>query len=224
MTTATPTSPREAATRQFDNGAEFIHSLGDIPWERVIWHPLPGTATERDLLLIVERDKRLCELVDGTLVEKPMGSFESAIAAWLIFYLNALIESNPIGTVFAADGMMRMFSGRVRLPDVSFINSSRLTSSELRAQPIVAFGPDLAVEVISESNTEAEISQKKKEYFESGTQLMWVIYPLDEVVEVFVAATEEPEQTLGRDGILEGRAVLPGFSLLLEKLFSKIPK
>jgi Uma2 family endonuclease len=191
---------------------------------RVIFNPWPGTATEQDLLEFVERDKRLCELIDGTLVEKPMGSFESAIACWLIFYLNAFLENNPIGTVFGEAGMMRMFSGRVRMPDVSFVSNSRLSSSELRAQPIVAFRPDLAVEVISESNTEAEITQKKKEYFESGTQLMWVIYPLNEVVEIFVGATEKPEQTLRREGILEGRAVLPGFSLLLDKLFSKLSK
>jgi Uma2 family endonuclease len=110
------------------------------------------------------------------------------------------------------------------MPDVSFINSARLSGGQLRAQPIVAFGPDLAVEVISESNTEAEISQKKKEYFESGTQLLWVIYPQEEVTEIFLGATEEPFQTLDRNGVLDGRGVLPGFILQLEKLFSKFPK
>jgi energy-coupling factor transporter ATP-binding protein EcfA2 len=38
--------------------------------------PWPGTATEADLLRLVERDKRLCELIDGTLVEKPVGLIE----------------------------------------------------------------------------------------------------------------------------------------------------
>jgi Uma2 family endonuclease len=208
--------------RHFHDGEEFLHSIGDVPMSRVVWSPWPGTATEDDLVLLAERDKRLCELIDGTLVEKPMGSFESAIAGWLIFYLNAFLDSRPIGTVLGEAGMMRMFSGRVRMPDVSFLSSSRLTKRQLRSQSILAVGPDLAVEVISESNTKAEISQKKLEYFKSGTQLMWVIYPQEETVEIFVGPTEIPAEILDRRGVLDGGVAVPGFSLQLEKLFSKV--
>jgi Uma2 family endonuclease len=224
MSTIATSSGRLTKPPKFRNGEQFLQSLGDVPMSRIVWDPVPGTATEQDLLTFVERDKRLCELIDGTLVEKPMGSFESAIAAWLIFYLNAFLESNPIGTVLGEAGMMRLFSGRVRMPDVSFISNSRLSSRQLRMQPIIAVGPDLAVEVISDSNTKAEISQKKVEYFESGTKLVWVIYPLEERVEIFLGPTEEPAEVLGRSGVLNGAPAIPGFTLELEKLFSKLPK
>jgi hypothetical protein len=65
--------PRIAVAPKFDNGEEWHHGLGDVPLSRIIFDPWPGTATEEDLLLMVERDKRLCELIDGTLVEKPPG-------------------------------------------------------------------------------------------------------------------------------------------------------
>ena len=64
---STPVNP----PRKFANGAEWLASLGNVPMERIIFNPLPGTATETDLLRLIERDKRLCELIDGTLVEKP---------------------------------------------------------------------------------------------------------------------------------------------------------
>lgn len=66
-TGAPPKPPR------FDTAAEWLRALGDVPPQRIIFDPLPGTATEADLLHFVGRDK-LCELVDGTLVEKPVGS------------------------------------------------------------------------------------------------------------------------------------------------------
>jgi hypothetical protein len=72
----TLTSHAIAQPPHFDNAAEWLQSLGNVPLERILFNPLPGTATEADLLALVERDKRLCELIDGTLVEKPVGYWE----------------------------------------------------------------------------------------------------------------------------------------------------
>jgi tRNA A37 methylthiotransferase MiaB len=52
--------------------ADLLESLGDIPPERIRMRPLPGTATEDDVLAVHASEKRLCELVDGVLVEKPI--------------------------------------------------------------------------------------------------------------------------------------------------------
>src|SRR5688572_8610047 len=68
-------------TRRPDTLAELLHQLGDIPLERILWQPFPGTATEKDVERLAEAaNKRLCELVDGVLVEKPMGNQESNLA------------------------------------------------------------------------------------------------------------------------------------------------
>src|SRR5580698_1867194 len=87
--------------RIFANAAEWHHALGDVPLERIIIDPPPGTATEADLLRLVERDKRLCELIDGTLVEKPMGFWEGQIAAQLIIILGNFVNPRRLGLVFA---------------------------------------------------------------------------------------------------------------------------
>ncbi|HLL89917.1 MAG TPA: hypothetical protein VK324_11505, partial [Tepidisphaeraceae bacterium] len=111
-----PPAPRGVVRQPsftYENGAEWWHALGDVPLERVILDPLPGTATEQDLLLFVERDKRLCELVDGTLVEKPVGTEESLIATQIITAMNTFATARKLGLVYAPDALMRMQNGRV---------------------------------------------------------------------------------------------------------------
>ena len=66
---------------RFATFAEALTALGDIPPERVRLDPAPGTATKRDLLRVHDGRLGLYELVDGTLVEKPMGRPESFVAS-----------------------------------------------------------------------------------------------------------------------------------------------
>lgn len=53
--------------------ADLLQQLGDVPLHRIRVRPAPGTATEQDVLDALEGpQKRICELVDGVLIEKPM--------------------------------------------------------------------------------------------------------------------------------------------------------
>lgn len=204
---------------RFDNGDEWLRALGGVPLERVIFDPWPGSATEADLLLFVERDKRLCELIDGTLVEKPVGIWEGMIATLLSTALNNFVLPRNLGAVFGDGSTMRMKSGRVRLPDVAFVSLARLPKTR---DPIPTLGPDLAVEVLSESNTKPEIAQKLREYFESGTRLAWVVDPLPRTVAVY-HGPGEPVAVIEESGSLDGEPVLPGFTLSVADLFRNVP-
>jgi Uma2 family endonuclease len=214
--TATPFRP----PRHFDNAADWLHELGDIPLQRIIFDPWPGTATEADLLLLVERDKRLCELIDGTLVEKPVGLFESLIAVNLIVELGAYVKRMGLGVVFGPDGTFRLpSSGRIRLPDVSFVSQDRLPRAS-SAVPVLA--PDLAVEVLSENNTRQEIDQKLRELFESGTRLVWVIDPPSRTVLVYAGLGTEAT-ILTESDFLDGGTAVVGFRMPVTALFSNVP-
>jgi Uma2 family endonuclease len=214
--TATPFRP----PRHFDNAADWLHDLGDIPLQRIIFDPWPGTATEADLLRLAERDKRLCELIDGTLVEKPVGLFESLIAVNLIVELGGYVKRMGLGVVFGPDGSFRLpSSGRIRLPDVSFVSQARLPKSSV-AVPLLA--PDLAVEVLSENNTRQEIEQKLRELFQSGTRLVWVIDPPTRTVLVHVGSDRQPTILTEAD-FLDGDAAVAGFRMPVAALFSNVP-
>lgn len=197
--------------------ADLVRELGDIPANRILLHPAPGTATEADLLRAIDGDNKvLCELVNGTLVEKPMGYQESRIAAILIRYLLEFVESHDIGFVTGADGPYRMKLKNVRLPDVTYISWNRFASREDADKPnICPVSPDLVVEVLSESNTKKEIEKKQIEYFETGVQLLWIVDPRKKIVTV-----QRPDGThtvLDHKGKLSGEGVLPGFKLEISK-------
>ena len=222
MTTAAAPLDRFVPPRRFDNAAEWLRALGGVPLERIIFDPWPGTATEADLLRLVERDKRLCELIDGTLVEKPVGYLESFIAGLILTQLNQFVIPRGLGIVTGEAGMMRLTGGRIRMPDVAFVSFERLPDRRVPTQPVPSLTPDLAVEVLSESNTAAEIDQKLSEYFQSGTRLAWVIDPRARTAAVY-HAPGEPARTLSEADALDGEQVLPGFALHVADLFHNVP-
>ena len=116
--------------------ADLHERLGSIPLHRIRCQPAPGTATEADVLIHFNGEKRLCELVDGVLVEKPMGYYESRLAACLIGFLEHFLDVHDLGIVLGADATLRLAPGLVRLPDVSFISWEHFPNRELPAEPI----------------------------------------------------------------------------------------
>ena len=191
-----------------------------MPPQRVRLFPAPGTATEQDVIDLDAHEDRLCELVDGILVEKAVGIQESCLAGLLIHFLWSFVHPLDLGVVTAPDGMLRLMPGRIRIPDVSFISWRRLPQRRYPKEPIPDLVPDLAVEVLSESNTEAEMEQKLKEYFFAGVLLVWLVDPEKRTVTVFTA----PDQftRLGERDTLTGGDVLPGFTLPLNQLFAQV--
>src|SRR5271167_5189496 len=167
--------------------ADLLRRLGGIPLDRIWFHPAPGTASEKDVILAEARENRLCELVDGTLVEKAVGFEEARLALRLGRLIDTHVDENDLGVCVGADGMMRIAPGLVRDPDLSFITWDRLPGRESPQEPIPDLAPDLAVEVLSEGNTKAEMARKVREYFAAGVLLVWLIDPKKRTARVFSA-------------------------------------
>jgi Uma2 family endonuclease len=199
--------------------ADLLDRLGGITPARVWFRPVPGTATEKDVIEVEARENRLCELVDGVLVEKAMGQYESRLAAVLIHYLEVFLDRHDLGVVYGADATLRLMPGLVRIPDVSFVSWDRLPGHELPAEPIPDLVPDLAVEVLSESNTEAEMKRKLREYFQAGSRLVWLVDPQTRTARVYTVPRRS--RLVAEDEALDGGAVLPGFSLTLREWFQR---
>jgi Uma2 family endonuclease len=202
----------------FETAAELVQKLGNVPLERICLTPPPGMATERDLLAAMRRSDRLYELVDGTLVEKAMGLSESMIAAQIIRLIGNFATAHDLGIPAGADGAIRLLKGLVRMPDVSFFCWEKLPGRVLPAEPI----PDLAVEVISETNTPEEMERKLREYFLAGVRLVWMIDPRKRTAEVYTSP-DAPAASVAETQALDGGSVLPGFTLPLAELFAHLP-
>jgi len=206
----------------FENAAELLERLGHIPLERIRFKPPPGTATERDLLAALRRSDRLYELVDGTLVEKPMGLTESMLAGYILRKIGNFAEAHDLGIPAGADGTVRLLKGLVRVPDVAFFAWDKLPGRVLPSRPIPDLAPDLAVEVLSKTNTPAEMERKLREYFLAGVRLVWMIDPRQRQASVYTGP-DAPAATLDEGQALDGGDVLPGFRLPLAELFARLP-
>ena len=134
MPATKPRRPRAATTTArrprpaVETLADLFRALGGVSAERVRLDPPLGTATAADVVrLLHAADKRVCELVDGTLVEKAM-SFEASYIALLLGRLvgNYVEANGDFGIVAGADGGVRFAKGLVRFPDVSFVRLDRL--------------------------------------------------------------------------------------------------
>jgi Uma2 family endonuclease len=198
---------------------DLLDELGDIPPDRLRLRPPLGTATEKHVVHVHDHENRLCELVNGVLVEKAMGSIESLLATLLAHEIHRFIEDTDLGVVLGADAMLRLAPGLVRMPDVSFISWDKIPGGEFPPEPIAGLVPDLAVEVLSAGNTKREMERKVREYFAAGVRLVWLIDPKSKTAVVYTSPEEC--RRLRSSQTLDGGTVLPGFQVPLRPFFAR---
>ncbi|MBA4191530.1 MAG: Uma2 family endonuclease [Planctomycetaceae bacterium] len=197
---------------------DLLTRFVDYPPERIRLRPAPGTATKQDVLDIDRTEGKLCELIDGVLVEKAVGFKESLLAAYLIELLGPFVRSRKLGIVLGADGTVELFPGQVRIPDVAFYSWAKLPGGRAPTDPIPELHPDLAIEVLSKSNSRGEMFGKRKDYFFAGVRLVWLVDPRTETVAVYTSP--EDVTTLTIADTLTGGDVLPGFTVSVADIFT----
>jgi Uma2 family endonuclease len=197
--------------------SEMLAHLGDVPSARIHlprpWRELD----ESDWLRLPNRERY--ELVDGILVEKPMGFYETRVGFILGVLLEEFARSHSLGIVVVETGSVRV-AGQIRLPDVAFFAWASLPERRVPRVAVLEIAPDLAVEVLSPSNTVGEMIRKRGEYFRAGTRAVWEIEP--ELRQIRVYSDADTFATLGIDDTLTGEPVLPGFSLGVRALFERV--
>jgi Uma2 family endonuclease len=149
-----------------------------------------------------------------------MGWQEAYLAVRIATILNNFVGPRKLGLVLGADGMIRLKPEQVRLPDVAFISQERFAGRPLRPTACWELGFDLAVEVISPSNTRREMERKLSDYFASGVRLVWFVYPISR--EIAVHTSPQDVTMLHVGDTLEGGAVMPGFSVPVAQLFAEL--
>lgn len=201
--------------------ADLQEHLGGIPLSRIRLRPPPGTATENDVIEAERRD-HLCELIDGTLVEKDVGWRESRVAMHLGHLLSSFLDQHDLGIAAGADGTVRLMPGQVRIPDVAFFSWNRFPNRQLPEESIPDLAPDLAIEVLSRGNTEAEMRRKLRDYFAAGVRLVWYIDPAKRSSRVYTAA--DRGSAVAEDQPLSGGDVLPGFEVALKEILARVDR
>jgi Uma2 family endonuclease len=176
---------------------------------------IKGHATIQDLLN-TPRDGRKYELVDGEILVSPAGMRHSEVATRILGLIFEFLEKNPLGKVYSPDVGIAFPNGNVRSPDVTYVSLAKLPGGRSPD----TFGeviPDLAVEVLSPSDSLRELGKKIGEFLENGVPLVWLVDPTRETVTVYRSLTQT-EQRNGGDTIT-AEPVLPGFSVKVSRFF-----
>ncbi|MFO0967301.1 MAG: Uma2 family endonuclease [Gemmataceae bacterium] len=174
---------------------------------------------------IAQTDVDYFEVVNGFRVAiAPMGAFAGTVASLLVSYLNQFALPRKLGWAIS-EVLFDLGAGRnQRRPDLAFIGRERWQRMERRPAvdpPAWRVVPNLAGEVVSPSNTAAEIETKLLEYFDAGVEIVWVLHPVLRRFYVYDSPTSA--RVLTSDDVLDGGCVLPGFQLRLADFFDAMP-
>jgi len=159
------------------------------------------------------------ELVRGEVVEMaPPGGVHGGVASNISYSLQAYNRQHRLGRVVVETGFcLECRPDTVRGPDVAFVRNERVPPAGM-PRGFFSGPPDLAVEVVSPSDTAAELERKVHEYLNSGAQRVWVFYPDTRRV-----AVHRPDGTARwyiEEEALEDPELLPGFSLPIREIFA----
>ena len=179
--------------------------------------------TVDEFLLLPQREGKE-ELVRGELrVNPPAGGPHGAAGANLIWRLMSHVMERGLGQVFG-DGVgyqLIQIPHTVRVPDASFVREDRLPEEGI-GPGLFKFAPDIAIEVLSPSETASEIQEKIDDYRVSGTSLVWVVDPVRRTV--MIVSRNAPLALLHESDTLDGGDVLPGFSCAVADIFYRISR
>ncbi len=159
-----------------------------------------------------ENADRLFEFIGREIVEVPSNPYSSYIASRFNRRLAAFVEDNNLGYVTGEQGGYQV-SGERYAPDVAFISKER--QPELARSGYNPNPPDLAVEVISPTDTRRNISIKVSNYLAAGTVVILVD---PEETEISVHHPGQRVITLGQADTFDGGNILPGFKLAVKDI------
>ena len=153
------------------------------------------------------------ELVDGELVEAPLNTLEhNDIRDRLIELLRPIVRFSHAGKAYAELGYD--FLGNAHAPDVSFFGIEKLPLVD-RQRRVQRFVPDLAIEIVSESETLVSLMKKKERYLQAGTMEVWLIFSATHEVLVY------PANRILRGSDQLSTNLIPGFSITVDELLSE---
>ena len=158
--------------------------------------------------------EKLFEFIGGEIVEVPSNPYSSHIGTEISFRIKLYLHERKIDAHVTGEQGGYMVSGNRYAPDVAYLSKekqAKLVRTGYNPNP-----PDLAVEVISPTDTETNITIKVGNYLAAGT-VVWIVRPEEKTVEVY--APNQPVKVLSEDDTLDGGTVLPEFKLPVKAIF-----
>ena len=175
--------------------------------------------TAEELLRLPRGEGKRYELIRGVLVEKmPTGDAHGDTTVLTAYFLTQYTFDSGHGVTRTGEPGFRLGTDpdTVRAPDVAWIALGRIQEG---TQGYPELAPDLAIEVKSPSNSNAEMGEKASMWLAYGSQQVWILNP--ENTSVIVRRPNCEPVVLSEADLLEGGDLLPGFSVEVWRLFRR---
>ena len=158
------------------------------------------------------------ELVDGELVDMDGAPRHGRMTLWIGGLFRDYIDAAGLPLDVGVCTGFQIDPYTLRFPDVHVTSWERMAAYDEDAGGFPHFAPDVAVEVVSPSNTPAALARKTEEYFANGTQAVWIAYPDPRTISI--RRPGQPERVFGVGDILTGDPEIPGFACPVADIFA----
>lgn len=163
--------------------------------------------------------RKHAELVRGVMyVNEPSGLDSSVVGMRIAGLLASYVFDHNLGLVTGEAGgyILERNPDTVRAPDIAFLSRERYANGE-STSGFFDGAPDLAIEVLSPSNSRRKIHIKTREYLAAGTHAVWVVDMWSKTVTIHRIGM--PVQRIENGGVADADDIIPGFQLELAKIW-----
>lgn len=131
-----------------------------------LWSALCADPQLADLPYKVETNER------GQLLMSPASTPHSVLQAEVTFRLRLAVEASGLGGKVLTEGAVLTSQG-VKVPDVAWISEEAWQGRS--SQSLLMIAPTICIEVMSPSNSQAEMMDKSALYFTHGAREVWIL-------------------------------------------------
>ena len=179
---------------------------------------MPRPVTAKEFAIMPHDDDMRRELVNGEVIElsPPPEYAHGRSQTRASFILESFAYPRGLGETTSDTGyLISRDPDTVRAPDVAFVSADRLPDGDLPGY--LPFAPDIAVEIVSRSDTPSAARARAQMWLDAGSALVWMLFPESRSATVY--RPNGDITALGEDDVLDAAPVLDGFSVRVSDLF-----
>ncbi len=178
--------------------------------------------TDDELMAFSEANKpcKVERLATGEiLVMTPSGYRNNRREAYVVRELFDWAEIDGRGEAFSSNAGFNLPDGSTLSPDAGWVDSSRVdTLTEHEQERYLPFAPDFVIEILSRSDSLAELDAKMEQWIANGARLAWRIDPYGGTVAIY--AKDSAARILDRPEVVDGSGPIAGFQLKMARVWS----